>query len=229
MFMRIAIIGASGQTGLQLIDAALARGHSVIGLARTPAKIKRQDPDLVARQADIFNAESLTTALAGADAVLTSVGKTNLREKTPPFNTTSHRNILAAMQANNIRRIVAISSFGAARGVKRKGLRRKIYLFLRRKYYGDMGAMEQMLLDADVDATVVRAPMLHNREARSDWLLTDDGSLPAGNAISRTDLAEYLIGELETGTNTGHIVAVADEGELSLPFSELRPPRPDAQ
>lgn len=221
--MRLAIVGASGQTGTRIIDAALERGHAVIGVARSPEKIGQRHERLEVRRADVFDAASLTRALAGADAVLTSIGKTNLREKTPPFNTVSHRNVLDAMQANGIGRLVAISSFGAA-PVKRKGLRRRFYLFMRRKYYGDMRAMEQLVLDAPPASTVVRAPMLHNRPPSHDWLLTTDGSLPAGLAISRDDLASYLLDELESGEHQGCIVALADEGDEAPSFSELRPP-----
>jgi len=221
--MRLAIVGASGQTGTRIIDAALERGHSVIAVARSPEKIRQRHDRLARRCADAFDAAALTDALAGADAVLTSIGKTNLREKTPPFNTVSHRNVLNAMQSHGIERLVAISSFGAA-PVKRKGLRRRFYLFMRRRYYGDMRAMEQLVLDASVSTTVVRAPMLHNRPARHDWLLTTDGSLPAGLAISRDDLAVYLLDELEGGAHAGCIVALADEGDEAPSFSELRPP-----
>ena len=221
--MRLAIVGASGQTGMRIIDAALERGHAVIGVARTPEKIRRRHERLDVRRADVFDAAALTGALAGADAVLTSIGKTNLCEKTPPFNTVSHRNVLEAMTANGIERLVAISSFGAA-PAKRKGLRRRLYLFLRRKYYGDMRAMERLVLNAPGITTVVRAPMLHNRPPRHDWILTADGSLPAGLAISRDDLADYLLDELENGVHRGCIVALADEGDEAPSFSELRPP-----
>ena len=220
--MRLAIVGASGQTGTRIIDAALERGHAVIGVARTPEKIRRRHERLAVRRADVFDTAALIDALAGADAVLTSIGKTNLREKTPPFNTVSHRNVLDAMKANGIERLVAISSFGAA-PAERKGLRRRLYLFLRRKYYGDMRAMERLVLDAPETTTVVRAPMLHNRPPRHDWILTTDGSLPAGLAISRDDLADYLLDELEQAAHRGCIVALADEGDEAPSFSELRP------
>lgn len=223
--MRIAIVGASGQTGIRIIDAALARGHEVIGVARTPSKIERQHPQLEVRPADIFDAASLVGALAGAEAVITSVGKTNLKEKTENFSTVSHRHILGAMRSNGTNRIVAISSFGAAPNVKRKQLRRRIYLFLRRRYYGDMHDMENLVLKSGMQATIVRAPMLHNRPARNEYLLTTDGSLPDGLAVSRDDLASFMIDEIETGRQIGRFVALADAGNDMPPMRELMPPR----
>ena len=195
--MKIAIVGASGQTGAHLIERALERGHDVIAVARSPHKIERDDPHLEIRKADAFDHDSIVKGLAGADAVVTTIGKTDLRDKRIDINTTGHSNVLAGMKANGVNRLIAISSFGAAPNAKRKGLRRKIYLFLRRKYYGDMKQMERLVLDGGVDATVLRAPMLHERPPKNDYLKTSDGTLPDGVAISRSDLATFIMDELE--------------------------------
>jgi nucleoside-diphosphate-sugar epimerase len=37
--MKIAIIGATGGTGISFIEQATARGHEITALARTPAKL----------------------------------------------------------------------------------------------------------------------------------------------------------------------------------------------
>lgn len=221
--MKIAVIGASGQTGLVICRQALERGHEVLALARTPAKVTLQHPALSLRAADIFDADSLAAGLAGAEAAITSVGQLSLRNTIPDFNVNSHRNIVAACEANGVGRLLVISSFGAAQGVKRKGLRRKIYLFLRRKYYRDMHDMEQLVLHAGLDATPVRAPMLHDRPPQKGYVVTDDGTLPDGLAISREDLASFLLDVLEQDRYRGRTVAIADPGSEMPPMSEILP------
>ena len=224
--MKLAIIGASGATGKYIIKEALGRGHDVIGLARSPHKIDIEDPKLVVRAADIFDAPSLIEGLRGAEAVITTVGKTNIFEKIDKFSTTSHRNIIEAMHANNIRRALVVSSFGVLRKAKgRPGIPRKIYLFVRRNHYVDMYDMELQMLSAGLETTVVRAPALHDRPPQKNWIMTNDGTLPPGRAISRADLATYLIDELESGENKYRITAVADEGMELPPMRELMPPK----
>jgi len=224
--MKIAIIGASGHTGICIIKEALARGHDVIALARSPQKIEIINSKLEIRRADIFDAPSLIEALKGADAVITTVGKVNVFEKISNFSTTSHRNIIEAMRANDVKRVLVVSSFGVLRKAKgRPGIPRKIYLFVRRNHYGDMYDMELQMLSAGLETTIVRAPALHNRPPQKNWILTNDGTLPAGRAISRSDLATYLIDELETGENMYRIAAVADEGMELPPMRELMPPK----
>jgi putative NADH-flavin reductase len=224
--MRLAIIGASGATGRRIVKEALERGHEVIALARSPHKIDIDDPKLDIRRADIFDASSLIEGLKGADAVITTVGKVNVFEKINKFSTTSHRNIIEAMHVNNIKRVLVVSSFGVLRKAKgRPGIPRKIYLFVRRNHYGDMYDMELQMLSAGLEATVVRAPALHDRPPKNNWIMTNDGTLPAGRAISRADLATYLVDELESGENKFRITAVADEGMELPPMRELMPPK----
>jgi putative NADH-flavin reductase len=209
--MKIAIIGASGQTGTELIRQARKHGHEIIGVARTPENIFPSDPDIIRRKGDAFDRQTIVDGVAGADVVITTIGKRNLLDKRYTLNTEGHRNVIAAMRAHGISRMLPISSFGAARGVVRKGVRRKIYLFLRRKYYGDMNAMEQEVLASGLNVTVVRAPMLHNRAAEHRYSVVEGNILPSGLNISRADLAHFIIGQIDSDEYLNKIVALADD------------------
>ena len=131
--MKIAVLGAAGKTGTVLIEAVLGAGHDVIAIARSPEKISSTDPRVSKVPGDAYDQASIVRALEGADAVITTVGKTNLKEKRTDLSTVAHRGVVAGMRQHNIQRLVVISSIGAAKGVKRKGLVRNLYLFLRRK------------------------------------------------------------------------------------------------
>ena len=80
--MKIAILGASGQTGTQLIAEGLAAGHDIIGLARTPENIASDDPRVTKLHGDAFDEQSVIDGLAGADAVVTTVGKNQSARQT---------------------------------------------------------------------------------------------------------------------------------------------------
>jgi nucleoside-diphosphate-sugar epimerase len=61
--MRVFIAGASGALGRRLVRQFVARGHSVIGLARSPkAEITLKEAGGEPRHADLFDAESLARA-----------------------------------------------------------------------------------------------------------------------------------------------------------------------
>lgn len=68
---KIAIIGATGRAGSQLLEEALRRGHSVIAIARHASKIGQRE-HVVAKDVDVHDAQALQEALAGSDVVLSA-------------------------------------------------------------------------------------------------------------------------------------------------------------
>lgn len=68
---KIAIIGATGRAGSQLLEEALRRGHSVTAIARDPSALQGRE-GVTAVALDIADGEALAQALAGNDAVLSA-------------------------------------------------------------------------------------------------------------------------------------------------------------
>ena len=206
--MKVAIVAASGQTGTQLIEHALAAGHEVIGLARTPENIKSNDPRVTKLRGDAFDAQSIIDGLEGADAVITSVGKRDLMDKRYNLSTAAHEAVITGMRKHNISRLLVISSTGAAR-IKRDGIQRNIYLFLRRKYYADMYQMELQVMDSGLDVTVLRAPYLVDEGVPGKYHVIEDETYPVGINITRSNLAKFLVDELENRQWDNRVIAVA--------------------
>jgi len=73
--MNLAILAASGATGLTLTRQALERGHTVVAIARTPARISVPDhPRLTRVAADVHDPHSVEAALRGCEVVLSGLG-----------------------------------------------------------------------------------------------------------------------------------------------------------
>ncbi|KAF1033668.1 MAG: hypothetical protein GAK37_00022 [Pseudomonas sp.] len=68
---KIAIIGATGRAGSQLLEEALRRGHSVTAIARNTGKIAAR-PGVTVKQVDAQNAQALAEALSGHDVVISA-------------------------------------------------------------------------------------------------------------------------------------------------------------
>ncbi|MGY2189886.1 NmrA-like family protein [compost metagenome] len=68
---KIAIIGATGRAGSQLLEEALRRGHSVTAIARDTSKIG-QRAGVVTRNVDALDASALQAAIAGHDVVISA-------------------------------------------------------------------------------------------------------------------------------------------------------------
>lgn len=105
--MRIAITSASGQLGHATIKAldALKGDHTVIGLARTPAKAA--DLGIEVRPGDYDAPDQLQASLAGVDTVMLISGNQD-----PAARVNQHRNVIAAAKGAGLRKIVFTSVQG---------------------------------------------------------------------------------------------------------------------
>ncbi|QHF40953.1 hypothetical protein PS893_01449 [Pseudomonas fluorescens] len=68
---KIAIIGATGRAGSQLLEEALRRGHSVTAIARDTSKIDARE-GVVSKAVDALDAPALQAAIAGHDVVISA-------------------------------------------------------------------------------------------------------------------------------------------------------------
>ena len=67
----IAIIGATGRAGSQLLEEALRRGHSGVAIARHVSKIGER-AGVVTKEVDVNDVQALQAAVAGSDVVLSA-------------------------------------------------------------------------------------------------------------------------------------------------------------
>ena len=72
--MKIVIFGATGGTGKQIIEQALAAGHHVTAFARNPSKIGLRHKRLTVVQGELADAPAVARAVDGADSVLSALG-----------------------------------------------------------------------------------------------------------------------------------------------------------
>jgi len=68
---KIAIIGATGRAGSQLLEEALRRGHSVIAIARHTDTLAAR-PGVTVKQVDALDAAALQQAVSGSDVVISA-------------------------------------------------------------------------------------------------------------------------------------------------------------
>ena len=73
--MKVLVTGGTGFVGTHLVNRLLHRGHAVAVLARDPGKTRnRYNRPVEAVRGDVLDTASLSSALAGRDAVAHLVG-----------------------------------------------------------------------------------------------------------------------------------------------------------
>lgn len=211
--MRIVVFGATGGTGRHLVAQALAAGHRVTAFTRNAAAIPPQ-PGLAIFSGDSRDAGAVAQAVSGHDAVVCALGGRPWRRREFVCSN-AIRHIVAAMTACRVRRIVAMSTFGAGDTRAHVGALARHVLFgvVLRSEVADKEAMERALAATDLDWTVVRVGLLADRPARGAWRAADDGSIRAMRRIARADVATFMLRSLASDEWVRRRPVLMDQGE----------------
>ena len=72
--MKLAVLGATGRTGRLIVEKALAAGHHVRVLVRSPAKLALQSAQLEVLTGDPTDAAAVALLVKDRDAVISALG-----------------------------------------------------------------------------------------------------------------------------------------------------------
>lgn len=206
---RLLILGATGRTGRELVDIALARGHQVTAFVRSPAKVTRRDPRLTVVKGDPRNAEELSRAMPGHDAVLSALGP--LPREAMTRSTLLEESASSAMTAllrSGVRRFLVVSSAMLFPG---GGPVAALLRLMLRPHVRDLKAMEERVRAAGIEWTIARPPRLV--AAADESYRAQPGGLPPGvtlvsGVLSWRAVAAFLLDAVESGRHQREIVGV---------------------
>ncbi|XP_047197452.1 flavin reductase (NADPH)-like isoform X2 [Hippoglossus stenolepis] len=201
--MKIAVLGATGQTGQFLVNQALQQGHTVTAVVRNPGKLPIHHDNLKVVEADIFSADSLTSHFKGQDVIMSCLGFPTSIFSSVSGYTQSMQAMVSAMREARVNRIITMTSWYTEpnSGTNSPYLIRFLLLPMIRSVLTNMYEMEQFLQDTkDVTWTVVRPPGLKNLPASAQEFLTHEGYFvpqssgqSAGGAVGRGDVARFML------------------------------------
>lgn len=99
---KIAIIGATGRAGSQLLEEALRRGHSVTAIARDPSILQGRDR-VKSVALDVSDAAALEQAVAGHDVVLSAAH----------FSSIKPQAIIEPVKRAGVKRLLVVGGAGS--------------------------------------------------------------------------------------------------------------------
>jgi uncharacterized protein YbjT (DUF2867 family) len=211
--INLTVFGATGGIGGHVVRQALDAGHKVTAVVRDPARFGVSHPALeVATVAGLTDPEVLRPLLEGSDAAISGVGPRG--RKDGPVASTTTRGILRAMEASGVRRFVAVSAVPVGPVPDGESfLNRRIVLPLisaiARDVYVDLAEMEDEIRRSTTQWTIVRPPKLVNKPLTGEYRTVVGGNVPRGYTISRADVADAMLAELDDPATIGQAVGVA--------------------
>ena len=109
--MNLAVFGATGGVGREVVTQALDRGDHVTAYVRNPAKLDLAHPDLTVTGGDLTDAGAVQRAVHGADAVISALGPSLDRKATGAATASARASPERISQASSsTRRPTAVST-----------------------------------------------------------------------------------------------------------------------
>lgn len=202
--MKFTVIGASRGIGRKTVDEALARGHGVRALARSMTQAGITAEGFTALDGDATNPEDVARAIEGADAVILTLGvPQDLRALKPTtLFSDATRVLIAAMEAQGIKRLLTVTGFGAGDSAAKlstpERLTQKVFLG---RAYADKDLQEQLIRDSRLDWTIARPGILTNNRKSGRYKILTDPETWRNGLINRADVADFLVTSAETASH----------------------------
>ncbi len=208
---KIALFGASGQTGQAFLDLALANNYSVKVLVRTPSKIRQKHSSLEVLKGDVLNLDDVKKTIGGCDVVVSLFG--HVKGSPEWLQTNGTKNIVAAMKILQVERVISLSGGGLPFPSKDEPkfvdkLIRTIMKIAVPKILNDAIAHHEVLANSSKAWTIVRGPQLTNDPARGEYRIGWVG-VNASTKIARKDLADFILKTVEDTSYDGQMPFVS--------------------
>lgn len=195
--MKFLLIGATGDTGREILKQGLAQGHDITALVRHPSKLAVEHRNLRVIAGDVLNLVDVNAAMAGQEAVVCSLGTTVTLKPVTLFSDGT-QNLVDSMVYHSVRRIICITGIGAGDSRGHGGFLydHLIEPTLLRTIYEDKDRQEDILRDSDREWIIVRPAQLTKGEATGKYRVLLDLKGVKVDEIARADVAGFVLEQL---------------------------------
>jgi len=205
--MNVLVFGATGKTGTLVVERALAQGHALTVLVRDPLKFKIPNVRVITGNAT--NPSDVLAAMHGQQAVIETIGGTT-PWKSVTLETDAIHAIIQAMQEESVRRLISVSmmGIGSSRAQSPFWYRSLLMPTFLHGSTQDKTHKEAAITADHVDYVIVRPPILKDTPATGNIRILAPNV--KGHAITRADLANFLVDQLHTDANLNRAITVVN-------------------
>jgi putative NADH-flavin reductase len=193
--MKLTVFGATGGTGVQVVEQALTAGHEVRAVVRDATRLDADRPGLEVVVGDVMDPSTIVEAVTGSDAVVSAMGSRAGRAPTTVCADSS-RSIVEAMHRADAERLVVVSGTGPFDEGEGPGMRYILKPIVRqflKHPFADFVAMEAGVRASGLNWTIVRAPRLTDNPFTGHYRTRRDLNLRRNFTVSRADVAHLIL------------------------------------
>jgi putative NADH-flavin reductase len=195
--MKIAVIGATHGIGLAMTQAALADGHKVTVLARTPSRMPISHSRLRIVTGDALDPDAIVKVVKGQDVVCVCLGTTNVTQTITLFSRCAE-NLSKALKPEQL--LIAVTGIGAGDSRGHCGfLYDRVFLpIVLRRMYADKDRQERIIMSNITRWIIVRPGFLTNGPRTGRYRALTDLRGIHGGRISRADVADFMLSQAKS-------------------------------
>jgi putative NADH-flavin reductase len=210
-YKRIAVIGGTGKAGTYLVNELISRGYSIKVLLRNPDRFEIDNHLAEKVPGNVNDYDSVYNLIKDCDAVISALGQP--KGEKPVFSqATSH--IIRAMANLNVRRYIMITGLTLDTARDRKSFRTKLLSGIMKLFFPAICADKQkeytLLSESNLEWTMVRLPLIERTQNTGEMKISLYNC--PGKKISSTDLADFLVSQLDDKTFIREAPFVANGG-----------------
>jgi putative NADH-flavin reductase len=203
--MKVIIFGATGFSGQAILAETIKQGHDVTVLVRDSSKVKINHNNLRIVEGNVLDSQKVAFVIQNQEAVIQCLGVGGKGDGKPTTFISDATNIIVdEMQKQNIKRLIALSNVGAGNSIAfQPWFFTKIILTYFMKWLkviiDDKNRMEPIIMNSNLNWTIVRCPNIVDKPAKGKYNATLDGK---GLKLSITldDLSKFMVGQLKETT-----------------------------
>ncbi len=189
-------MGGSRGIGLETVKALLKDDHEVVLFSRGAKSLQLNDTKLVKVSGDATSKNDVQAEIEGADAVVQALGvPINIKLITGPINlfSSATQNLISAMEIKGVRRLIAVTGFGAGDSEAAISCYQKIpFKIVFGQAYHDKSLQEKSIKESGLDWTIVRPGILTNGPLRPGYRIRKHRKEWQNGLISRAAVADYI-------------------------------------
>ncbi len=211
--MKITVFGATGKTGKEVVKQALELGYEVKAYVRNPDKMDISNEKLTLVKGDVTNQEEVEQAIESTDGVIVALGASPDMQADIVMEKGT-KNIMSAMKKHGVKRIIVQSSYamsGSPEGIEflEKMRMGEEQIEMVKPVLDDKRKQEEAIQTSGLEYTIVRPLMLNDEPKTGKYRVGENIDVKVGDAISRADVADFMLKELNEGKFTGKTVTLA--------------------
>ena len=198
--MKLALFGATGSTGLHIIEEALKQGYVLSVYTRDAKKLAALAGKVEVVVGDLQDRDAIAKCIQGADAVISALGPNSFKVQGDRPVMHGLSNIMTAMRQLGVRRLLQVSTASyrdSQDGFALSSLAGVLFFkVMVRKAYDDIRATGELIANSDLDWTLVRIPFLKDGPANGKIDVGWYGRTKLGSKLSRGNLAQFLVQQI---------------------------------